>query len=296
MRTLPAGMQEHLDSGATTLAWCWRVASADGTVLGFTDHDRNLAFAGTTYRAETGFTGSALTTELGLAVGNLTAEGALQSDALTEADILAGKWDDAAIEIWLVNWQDVSQRVLMTSGNLGEVERADNAFSAEVRGIAHRWQQKRGRVFGATCDATLGDARCGVDLEAVANRGFGTVLSASGTVLEASGLSDFASTWFARGLVTFTSGASAGRSFNVVAFETGASATVVLQEAPVHTIAVGDTFAITAGCDKRFETCRSKFANGVNFRGFPHMPGDGYAVLYPDGQSENTGTARYGQF
>lgn len=296
MRALPAGMQEHLDTGATTLAWCWRVAAADGTVLGFTDHDRTLAFAGTSYRAETGFTGSALTTELGLAIGNLTAEGALQSDALTEADILAGKWDDAAIEIWLVNWQDVSQRVLMTSGNLGEVERADNAFSAEVRGLAHRWHQKRGRVFGATCDTTLGDARCGVDLEGTANRGVGNVLSASGTVLEVSGLSAFESTWFARGLLTFTSGASAARSFSVATFDTGAMATVVLQEAPVHSISAGDTFVITAGCDKRFETCRTKFANGVNFRGFPHVPGDGFAALYPSAQSGNTGTERYDQF
>ncbi|MBJ3776402.1 DUF2163 domain-containing protein [Acuticoccus mangrovi] len=296
MRTLPTGMQAHLDTGTTTLAWCWRVVAQDGAVLGFTDHDRDLAFDGTTYRAETGFTGSALTAELGLAVGNLTADGALQADALTEADIIAGKWDDADIKIWLVNWQDVGQRVLMTSGSLGEVERADNAFSAEVRGLAHRWQQKRGRVYGATCDATLGDARCGVDLSASANRGTGTVSGASGMVFEASGLSGFAGAWFARGLLTFTSGAATGRGFKVVAFSAGATATVVLQESPVHPIAVGDTFAVTAGCDKRFETCRTKFANGINFRGFPHMPGDGYAVLYPDSEAENTGTSRYGQF
>jgi uncharacterized phage protein (TIGR02218 family) len=37
---------------------------------------------------------------------------------------------------------------------------------------------------------------------------------------------------------------------------------------------------VTAGCDKRFETCRTKFANAVNFRGFPHLPGNDFVVAY----------------
>ena len=38
--------------------------------------------------------------------------------------------------------------------------------------------------------------------------------------------------------------------------------------------AVGDTFIVTAGCDKRFETCKTRFSNASNFRGFPAMPGN----------------------
>jgi uncharacterized phage protein (TIGR02218 family) len=38
--------------------------------------------------------------------------------------------------------------------------------------------------------------------------------------------------------------------------------------------AAGDAFAVTAGCDKRVETCKARFANVVNFRGFPSMPGN----------------------
>ena len=40
MKSLPTGMQAHLDDGTTTLAWCWRIQRADGAVFGFTDHDR----------------------------------------------------------------------------------------------------------------------------------------------------------------------------------------------------------------------------------------------------------------
>ena len=35
MKTLPAGMQAHLDSGATTLCWCWRIARDDSLTQGF---------------------------------------------------------------------------------------------------------------------------------------------------------------------------------------------------------------------------------------------------------------------
>ena len=40
----------------------------------------------------------------------------------------------------------------------------------------------------------------------------------------------------------------------------------------------GDTFVVTAGCDKRFDTCRDRFDNAVNFRGFPHIPGNDFVV------------------
>ena len=43
----------------------------------------------------------------------------------------------------------------------------------------------------------------------------------------------------------------------------------------------GDGFVVTAGCDKRFTTCRDKFANVANFRGFPQMPGTDAVLGYP---------------
>ena len=33
MKTLAPGLQAHLDTGATTLAWCWKITRADGSVL-----------------------------------------------------------------------------------------------------------------------------------------------------------------------------------------------------------------------------------------------------------------------
>ena len=39
-------------------------------------------------------------------------------------------------------------------------------------------------------------------------------------------------------------------------------------------------FRHCAGCDKTFATCKAKFDNALNFRGFPHLPGNDAAYAY----------------
>jgi uncharacterized phage protein (TIGR02218 family) len=292
VKTLPPGLQDHLDTGATTLAWCWRLTRGDGVRLGFTDHDRDLAFDGTTFEAAAGFTATEIRDEVGLAVPNLDVSGALRSDRLNEDDLAAGLFDDARVEIWRVNWADTGQRVLMRSGSLGEVRRDGAAFTAEVRGLAHYLQQPRGRLYQYSCDADLGDARCGVDLTDPAFRGEGVVLAAaSARSFTASGLDGFDSGWFTRGLAAFSTGANAGRRMEVKRHAKSAAAvTIELWQPLARAIAPGDTFLVTAGCDKQVATCAARFANVVNFRGFPHMPGNDFvtAVARPGEATDTT--------
>ena len=94
----------------TTRARAWALTREDGTVLGFTDHDRDLSFEGLTFRAGTGMSASAITQGTGLAVDNTEASGALSDAALTEGDILAGLYDNAALVIWEVDWTDPDAR------------------------------------------------------------------------------------------------------------------------------------------------------------------------------------------
>ena len=56
---------------------------------------------------------------------------------------------------------------------------------------------------------------------------------------------------------------------------------IELWQRPPQPLAVSDAFTVTAGCDKRFATCRDRFANGANFRGFPHIPGNDFVIAYP---------------
>ena len=289
MRDLAPGLQAHLDSGATTLAWCWRLTRRDGQRLGFTDHDRPLGFDGTTFEAATGFTASEVKDGLGLSVDSLDVSSALRSDSLNEADLAAGLFDDAHVEIFRVNWADTTQRVLMRAGSIGEVRRSDAAFTAEVRGLAHYLQQPRGRAYQRACDADLGDARCGVDLTLPVHRGTGAVVSLDpNRTLVVSGLDAFASGAFARGQLRWTGGPNSGAAIEIKR-HANLNGTVTLEpwQEMAHPIAPGHAFTATAGCDKTFATCRATFANSANFRGFPHIPGSDFVTLYPNRDDSN---------
>lgn len=287
MKSLPAGMQDHLDTGATTLCHCWQITRGDGAVLGFTDHDRDLSFGGVAFEAAAGFTATSVQSSLGLNVDNLDVMGALSSERLNDQDLARGLYDNAAITIWRVNWQDVTQRIIMRSGNLGEVARGPNAFTAEVRGLAHALNQVTGRVFQRVCDASLGDGRCGIDLGSATYRASGTVAAVeSKRAFTVTGLGGFSQGWFSRGTLTWTSGANNEQRIEV---KRHAGTFLELWLAMPDAVETGDTFSITAGCDKTFTICRQKFANAVNFRGFPHMPGNDYVMSYPRADGANGG-------
>lgn len=282
MKTLSLALQAHLDDGTTTLSWCWRISRSDGVALGFTDHDRMLAFDGTEFEPESGFAASEIRSGSDLAVDAQDATGVLTSDRITETDILDGRWDNAAVELWRVNWTDASQRVLQRRGAVGQIRRGRITFVAEVRSLAHVLGQTVGRTFQASCDARLGDARCGIDLENGIYKGTGIVTDLlRDRAFLASGLSGFAAGWFTSGTLTWTSGANAGRVTELLAHGLdGSIATLTLLEAPVRAIAEGDGFIARAGCDKRIATCSANFANVANFRGFPNIPGQDAVLRY----------------
>ena len=282
MKNLSSELQAHLDSGATTLCFCWRIVRADGQAFGFTDHDQLLTFDGTSFESETGLIPSELRNGSDLSVDAQDAEGVLTSDRITETDILDGRWDNAEVQVWRVNWQDVSQRVLVRRGAIGQIRRGRLAFVAEMRSMAHILGQTVGRAFQATCDAALGDARCKVNLESADFRGSGEVIQLiRSRAFFASGIGSFAAGWFADGTVEWTSGENSGRFAEVMLHEVSSgSVSITLLEVPVRAIAPSDEFVIRAGCDKRAETCRGKFANMVNFRGYPHIPGQDAMIRY----------------
>jgi uncharacterized phage protein (TIGR02218 family) len=279
MRSIPPAMQAKLESGATTLCRCWILRRRDGAVLGFTDHDEDVVVGEVVCRAGTGFAGSEATARLGLAIDGSEISGALADESLTEADLAAGRYDAAEVEIHLVDWSEPALRILLAKGALGEVRREGAAFSAEVRGLAHRLAEPSGRLYTATCAADLGDARCRVDLDQPAFRGTGTVSGlVSASAFFAAGLDAFADGWFTAGKLTWSSGANAALTVEVKSHRLDGNVRLQLWQAMPEPIAAGDVFVVTAGCDKRFATCRDRFRNVVNFRGFPHIPGNDFLM------------------
>ncbi len=283
MRSIPAGLAAEFASGATTLCRCWRATRRDGRRFGFTDHDRDLAFDGATFLASSGLEASEAESLLGLAVGGGEIAGALSADAVSEADIETGAWDGASVETWLVDWRDPERRMLLDAGTIGDIRRVGRAFSAELRSLAHRFDQEQGRRYVALCTAELGDEKCRVDMSAVSRRATAVVQSVgdrgSFTVADLPG---FPPGLFTGGLARFTTGANAGTALPILAHASsnGGGEAIALWTPPPKPIAAGDAVTLTVGCDKRFATCRERFANSLNFRGFPHIPGNDFVTAY----------------
>ena len=258
---------------ATTLCFCWRLTKRNGAVLGFTDHDRALTFDGTSFEPLSGFSQSEAQSSLGLAVDTAEIEGALSSTRLSETEIDAGLFDGAKIETFRVDWTVPEGAELIRVSAIGKIIRRDGALVAELESLMRNLDRPAGRYLRRSCDAELGDKRCGVALAGFSAEG--TIVSSQGNGTHVvSGLGAFADGWFAGGKLS-----AAGSTRRVTAHRHGTEGVLVSLE-DGGDIAPATTFTITAGCDKAFSTCRDKFANTLNFRGFPHLPGNDAAYGY----------------
>ncbi|MCM2291908.1 DUF2163 domain-containing protein [Allorhizobium sp. BGMRC 0089] len=295
MRDIETAFAAHLAEDATTLCSCWRVTRSDGTVLGFTDHDRDLTFLDTTFQAASGFSASDGEAENTLAASTLDIAGGFSSAAITEADLIAGRYDGARIEVYRVNWQDVSQRLLTKVQEIGEVKRQTGQFTAELRSLTARLSQQQGRGMSRRCDATLGDSRCGVDMTVSGRTLAATVVSMpSSDRVIVSGIETYGDDYLRYGRLTVTSGSETGLAADIETSRAATGGTVLTLWLPLEvTLGAGDTLSLTIGCDKSFATCRDSFANASNFRGFPHMPGADFAYSYVSGQTTHDGSALF---
>ena len=109
--------------------------------------------------------------------------------------------------------------------------------------------------------------------------------------LGCSGLESYESGWFAFGQLTWLTGENAGLAVELSASRSDRDDRLNLWKAMPITPSIGDTFSVTAGCDKSFETCRCKFNNHLRFRGFPHMPGTDFTLGYASRDDLHDGSA-----
>jgi uncharacterized phage protein (TIGR02218 family) len=268
-RIVTPAFESHLQQETTTIAILWKITRADGVILTFTDASSDIVFEGRTYQARTGYTASAIASRSDFSVDNLDVAGLLDSAAITEADILAGAYDDAEVEISRVNYADLTQgRDILRVGNIGQITSDGSIFNAEIRGIAQKLQNSFTRIVTNACNATFGDARCTLDLSSLTFSVSVTSVTESNRIFTSSSLLQ-AEHFFRSGIANFTSGANAGFKREVSAFKLGQ---ITVAEPFPHAILTGDNFTVVAGCNKKKETCKS-FNNIKNFRGFPDVPG-----------------------
>lgn len=268
MKHIPPQLKKHLSQPVTTLATCWKITRQDNIVLGFTDHDMSLHIDDITYSSIAGFTPSTIENKSDMSVDNMDIEGQFSS-AISEEDLLSGIYNYAEIEIFLVNYQAVDDgKIIVKRGHMGEVTLHKHMFQAEIRGLTQHINQTIGEVYSPTCRAQLGDRRCNIDMSAFTVTTSVTTVTHN-QVIKASSLTQ-PRNWFTHGTVIWLDGHNAGQIMEVRTFDGQIVTLALAMPKPVQT---GDTFNITAGCDKTANCCIKRFDNIINFRGEPDIPG-----------------------
>ncbi|MEO5809416.1 MAG: DUF2163 domain-containing protein, partial [Sphingomicrobium sp.] len=201
--------------------------------------------------------------------------GVMSDDALTDDDLQLGRWDSASISLIAVDWRaPLAEAVPLLQGEIGSVSVADDGFSAELTGAAATLDAPVCPETSSECRAALGDRDCRIDL---GPRRMIAVLSGQ---IEGNRLTMTPQPGgdYVAGSLVVVSGPMTGFRSPILGIECGA---VVLRDPPRDTIGAGAQLWLTQGCDKRFGTCRDRFANAINFRGEPHLPGNDLLTRYP---------------
>ena len=269
----PGWLREEL----VTLAWCWRLSRRDGVVIGLTSHDHDLIVGGVPYRAAPGMKPSALETSDSLDVATMDIEGAVASDAIAAADLDAGRWDGAELELFVTDWTaPEAAPVMVARGSLGTIERRGAAFAAELQGVTRRLDAPVCPATSPSCRARLGDRACRVDLAPRTHRRRVVAIDGRSVTLDAAPVPGT----MAFGELMWVEGAACGLSSPVIG---EAGAVLMLAEAPPVVPALPARVRITEGCDRQLATCRDRFGNAANFRGEAHLPGNDLLTRYPGG-------------
>ena len=265
---------EALNKPLATLAFCWRLERRDGVTIGLTSHDRDLAIDHVRYRAAPGMTPSAVRSGITAEGSDTDVEGALVADAISERDLMAGRWDGATLELRLTEWDAPGEMwLLLGKGEIGSVARRAGAFTAELVGAMAVLQAPASISTSPDCRATLGDRQCRVDL--AGRRKIVSVGAVEDAVVGLSGLDEGI---YAFGTLRWLTGPNCGTVQAVVDNDTDQ---VTLADPPPFPVAAGTLALLTEGCDRQLETCRSRFANVLNFRGEPYLPGTDLLTRYP---------------
>jgi len=260
-----------------TVATFWRIARRDGVTLGFTSHDRNLWFDGLLHRAAPGMLPSAIRRTSGLSGDSAEVEGVLAHDALSAEDLANGRFDGAQIAIGAVDWRTLEWATLYR-GKVGAIGEQDGKFTAELRSAKTMLEADPVPRTSPTCRAQFCGPGCGLSA-----RKFTPEAAVSAIDLTANTVTfgdGPPTTDMLDGHLRWLDGPQAGLRMQVVsADEEG----LVLDIAIDPALAVGTRALLREGCDHTLAACRSRFANSVNFRGEPFLPGNDLLARYGTG-------------
>ncbi|MGY6550964.1 MAG: DUF2163 domain-containing protein [Erythrobacter sp.] len=266
-------MRVFFDRELDTVATFWRIYRRDGVALGFTSHNRALVFGGMTHRAAPGMVPAAIRLTADLANDSAEVEGALSHDTICEADLAAGLFDEAAIEIGAVDWESLEHHTLYT-GELGQIEDNRTSFSATLQSGKHLLERDLVPRTSPTCRAMFCGPGCGLSAARFTHV---RPLVEFDPELSRVRFSQIVAANFIDGILRFRDGPQTGMSFGIVSVEDD---WLMLDRPLVNGTALGTPTELREGCDHTIATCSQRFDNARNFRGEPFLPGNDLLTRY----------------
>lgn len=262
---------------AEPLATWWRIRRKDGVTLGLTSHDRALHFDGVLHRAAPGVVPSAIRRTMDLSPDSAEVLGAVTHDSISAEDLASGRFDGAAVEIGVVDWETL-ERTSLYQGEIGTVSQEAQGFGAELVSAKAALDADLVPRASPTCRATFCGPGCNLGAQRFTHevRVGALDLQANSVTLEGGPAGDLLEGGFLRWL----DGPQAGVTFQVMAAEGGA---IVLDRLLDPGIAAGTRALVREGCDHTWQTCHDRFGNAANFRGEPFLPGNDLLARYGTG-------------
>lgn len=291
MRTFLPPIASLTDTKSHRLCTCWRITRKDASVFRFTDHNAPLTITGDgTYVAAGGFSASARQRQEGLQTRNLDCIGIINSNAITHEDLRSGRYREAKVEEFLVDWRyPFAGPIYSVTYWIEEVTFDGSRWNAKVTDISRWLRIAIGDVYARNCRWDLFDINCGLNVNDFIETVTITAVDTARRVFRASTLSSSANDFYNFGAVAWQSGLNVGLVGQTKAY-VGATKQVTLQLDMPFDISVGDSVQMYPGCSKVIEDCKGVAgANGkpwgnnlVNYGGFPHIPGTDKILQTPN--------------
>lgn len=256
-----------------TAAYHWIFQRPDGAGFASTSHDRKQVSGSMTREPDVDLLPSELALYDQLFGSSLELEGGVGSPAFTLVDMQSGRWSGASVQLFTGSWSQEAEACLLASGALGRISMQEGRLAMSVDVLPDAARELPCIHTSPECRAVLGDQQCRVDMRSRRLRVTVMALEEDGVVVDNADLERFG-----MGRLHWISGPQCGLEDMIIVAE---KSRLVLRDAVKSSLQIGDRAVLTEGCDGRRETCSERFANIMNFRGEPDLPGSELLLRYP---------------
>lgn len=268
MRQIKSHIRTHKPSSSVTeYAMCWHIKLKNDEEIGFTTHDNDIKINGLNYLSKALIRYDAIQKNTNLLKGFNEIIGIIDHELIKEDDILKGKFDNALLSIYLVNYKDTKQlQHLLKQGYISNIKYSNDQFYANVSPLTEKLNSNINQFFSPYCRAKFCDKKCKLDKSIYTKIGKIHKIINRNSFLDEDRTED--NYYYNFGMIKFLSGKNKGMNLEISNFYNKVVEVILL---PLIELSLGDQYEITAGCDKSFSTCINKFNNAINFRGEPHI-------------------------